>query len=69
MTVIAPSLFEAEVAAKVVVILGSVAGMEWLSARPWLASLIVTDAQEVLHTATFEQFRWHEPEDMEVVYE
>ncbi|GIV99511.1 FAD:protein FMN transferase [Roseiflexus sp.] len=68
-TVIAPSLLEAEVAAKVVVILGSVAGMEWLSARPWLASLIVTDAQEVLHTATFEQFRWHEPEDMEVVYE
>ncbi|MCS7289655.1 MAG: FAD:protein FMN transferase [Roseiflexus sp.] len=68
-TVIAPSLLEAEVAAKVVVILGSEAGMAWLTVRPWLAGLIVTETQNVLRTATLEQFRWHAPAVREVVYD
>ncbi len=68
-TVIAPSLLEAEVAAKVVIILGSQAGMAWLTVRPWLAGLIVTETQEVWRTTTLEQFRSHAPAEREVVYE
>lgn len=68
-TVIAPSLLEAEVAAKVVIILGSEAGMAWLAVRPWLAGLIVTETNDVLRTATLEQFRWHALAAREVVYE
>ncbi len=68
-TVIAPSLLEAEVAAKVVIILGSRAGREWLTARPWLAGLIVTEAREVWRTTTLEQFRWHAPAVREVIYD
>jgi thiamine biosynthesis lipoprotein len=68
-TVIAPSLLEAEVAAKVVIILGSAAGMAWLTVRPWLAGLIVTETHDILRTTTLEQFRWRAPAAREVVYE
>ncbi len=68
-TIIAPSLLEAEVAAKVVIILGSQAGMAWLNVRPWLAGLIVTETRTILRTATLEQFRWHAPAAREVVYD
>lgn len=68
-TVIAPSLLEAEVAAKVVIILGSEAGMAWLAVRSWLAGLIVTETRTILRTATLEQFHWHAPAAREVVYD
>lgn len=68
-TIIAPSLLEAEVAAKVVIILGSAAGMAWLDVRPWLAGLIVTETHDVLRTTTLEQFRWRESAAMEGIYE
>jgi Membrane-associated lipoprotein involved in thiamine biosynthesis len=57
-TVVAPSLHEAEVAAKVVMILGRRAGMLWLNARPSLAGLLVTATKDTLHTSTLDQYRW-----------
>jgi thiamine biosynthesis lipoprotein len=59
-TVVAPSLHEAEVAAKVVMILGRLAGMQWLNARPWLAGLLVTETNDILHTATLDRYIWRE---------
>ncbi|MGQ9550062.1 MAG: FAD:protein FMN transferase [Roseiflexus sp.] len=55
-TVVAPSLHEAEVAAKVVMILGSRAGMQWLNARPLLAGLLVTETRGVLCTPTLDRY-------------
>jgi thiamine biosynthesis lipoprotein len=43
-TVTAPTVVQAEVAAKVVLILGGTAGMAWLEEQPWLEALAVTEA-------------------------
>ncbi len=59
-TVVAPSLREAEVAAKVVMILGSQAGMQWLNTRPSLAGLLVTETRDMLYTSTLDRYRWRE---------
>lgn len=59
-TVVAPSLCEAEVAAKAVMILGSRLGMQWLNARSRLAGLIVTETNDILCTSTLDQYRWRE---------
>lgn len=42
-TVMAPTIFQAEVAAKVVLILGSAEGMLWLAAQADLAALLILD--------------------------
>lgn len=42
-TVVAPSARQAEVAAKVALIRGSGAGLQWIEARPELAALLITD--------------------------
>lgn len=55
-TVAAPSVAEAEIAAKAALILGSAAGLSWLQARPWLAGLLVRDDGAVLHTPTLEAY-------------
>lgn len=47
-TVIAPTASEAEIAAKVVLLLGSEAGLAWLEARPALAALLVLENGQVL---------------------
>lgn len=57
-TVIAPSTREAEAAAKTVLILGSVQGIEWLEARPSLAGLVVREAGDVVPSSRLEQFVW-----------
>ncbi|MCX7792694.1 MAG: FAD:protein FMN transferase [Chloroflexaceae bacterium] len=57
-TVVARSVTDAEIAAKAALILGSVAGLSWLHARPWLAGLLVRDDGAVLHTPTLESFLW-----------
>jgi len=44
----------------VVMILGRLAGMQWLNARPWLAGLLVTETNDILHTSTLDQYRWRE---------
>ena len=58
MTVVAPSVGEAEVAAKAVLILGSAAGKAWIEARPWLAGLLVQADGTLIRTATLDAFRW-----------
>ena len=47
-TVIAPTASEAEIAAKVVLLLGSEAGLAWLEARPALAALLVLETGQVV---------------------
>lgn len=57
-TVIASSLPLAEMAAKMVVILGSDEGLRWLNARPDLAGLLVTTDGTVIRTATLARCCW-----------
>ncbi|MEJ2353961.1 MAG: FAD:protein FMN transferase, partial [Anaerolineales bacterium] len=48
-TVIAPTVLEAEVATKVVLILGSREGLAWLGAKPNYAGLVVLEDGQVVH--------------------
>lgn len=58
-TVMAPSAYEAEIAAKVVFLLGSQEGLAWLEKRPGTAGLVVREDGEVLWSS-----RWTmEPAD------
>ncbi len=57
-TVIAPSASQAEVAAKVVLILGSSAGLEWLEAHRTLAGLVVLDDDRVLQSNRLKDYVW-----------
>ncbi|OQY89459.1 MAG: hypothetical protein B6D41_10465 [Chloroflexi bacterium UTCFX4] len=54
-TVIAPTIFQAEVAAKVALLLGSVNGLAWLEARELAARLILEDGK-ILTSAQMENF-------------
>lgn len=55
-TVIAPSARQAEVAAKVALILGSATGLRWLDEQTELAGLIVLENGTVLYSARFEEY-------------
>lgn len=57
-TVIAPTTLEAEVAAKVVLILGSEKGMAWLAERPTLAGLVVCENGDVTISERWKQYDW-----------
>ncbi len=57
-TVIAPSAIEAEVAAKMVLILGSRAGLEWLEEQSTLAGMAVLESGYVLHSRRIEDYLW-----------
>lgn len=57
-SVVGPSVAEADVAAKVLLILGSQAGMPWLEQRPSLAALAVRDDGEVLFSSRFGRHVW-----------
>ncbi len=57
-TVIAPTATQAEVGAKVALILGSRAGLEWIDARPHLAALLIRDNGEVLSSERFQDYCW-----------
>lgn len=59
-TVIAPSTHEAEVATKTAFILGSDAGLAWLTARPHLAGFLVREDGEQIRTATLNAYCWDE---------
>ena len=63
-TVIAPTASEAEVAAKVVLLLGSVAGLRWLEARPTLAGCIMCDDRVPRRSTRFHSFCWRPPEEV-----
>lgn len=49
-TVVAPTALEADIAAKVALILGSRDGLAWLEARPTLAGLLVLEDGRVIHS-------------------
>jgi thiamine biosynthesis lipoprotein len=55
-TVVAPTVLEAEMAAKVLLILGSQAGRTWLADRPNLAGLMVTENGQLHCNRSFEKY-------------
>ena len=57
-TVVARSAVEAEVAAKVALILGSGAGLAWIEQRPRLAALLVLEDGQVLASRRFDRCTW-----------
>jgi thiamine biosynthesis lipoprotein len=57
-TVIAPSVVEAEVATKVVAISGSEAGLAWLEEQPDYAALIVREDGQAMYSRTMNQYLW-----------
>ena len=57
-TVIAPTVMEAEVAAKTALILGSRAGIDWLSARHVLAGMLLLENGQQHCTEGFENYLW-----------
>jgi thiamine biosynthesis lipoprotein len=52
-TVVAPNVMEAEMAAKVVLILGSREGLEWLERRSGYAGLVVQETGAVITSRAF----------------
>jgi thiamine biosynthesis lipoprotein len=59
-TVVAPTLMEAEAAAKAVLILGSQAGLDWLEADSGLAGVLVLDNAERFYTQNMENYLWRD---------
>lgn len=55
-TTVAPTIFQAEVAAKVALLLGSRKGMKWLEMHDVLAALFVLEDGTVLKSARIEKF-------------
>jgi len=55
-TVVAPTVIEAEAAAKVAFLLGSQEGLAWLKADPTLAGLLVLDDGQVVSSQTIQQY-------------
>lgn len=60
-TVVAPTTRDAEVAAKVALILGSRAGLGWLEARASLAGLLVLDDGRIVKSSRLQNLLWSEP--------
>lgn len=61
-TVVAPNLLEAEMAAKTILLLGAESGVRWLSTRPKLAGLLVGIDGRIVRTPTLEDYRWRSGE-------
>jgi len=59
-TVIAPDAMVAEMAAKAVLISGSIHGIEWLEARPELAGMLILENGERLYSRRMDQFVWRQ---------
>jgi thiamine biosynthesis lipoprotein len=57
-TIIAPTVLEAEMAAKVILISGSQGGFAWLEARPSLAGLLFLEDGRRLYSANFDKYLW-----------
>jgi FAD:protein FMN transferase len=57
-TVVAPTVMEAEMATKVILISGSQDGLAWLEARPSLAGLLVLEDGQRLYSPNFEKYLW-----------
>jgi FAD:protein FMN transferase len=59
-TVIANSALHAEIAAKVLIIAGSRAGLAWLEAESGLAAFLVLESGHSLESARFAAYRWRD---------
>jgi FAD:protein FMN transferase len=59
-TIVAPTVLEAEAAAKAVLILGSQAGLEWLEADNGLAGLLVLEDGNRIYSRNMEKFLWRD---------
>ncbi len=57
-TVIAPSAIEAEVAAKVALISGSRAGLDWLEVNPMLAGVLVLEDGQRVYSQRMSEYIW-----------
>lgn len=57
-TVVAPSVIQAEVAAKVAMILGSKRGMEWIEARAPLAAIVILEDGQILYSNRMSYHTW-----------
>ena len=57
-TVVAPTVMEAEAAAKAVLILGSRAGLEWLAADSGLAGILVLENGKSTYSQNMEKYLW-----------
>lgn len=57
-TIVAPSVQVAETAAKMVLILGSREGLEWLEAQPSLAGLLVCEDEQVIRSRHLKHVVW-----------
>ena len=55
-TVVAPTVLEAEAAAKALLILGSQAGMAWLEANPLLAGLLILEDGQVVCNTLMQEY-------------
>jgi thiamine biosynthesis lipoprotein len=59
-TVVAPTVMEAEAAAKAVLILGSQAGLDWLEADSGLAGILVLENGNRLYSRNMEKYLWRD---------
>jgi FAD:protein FMN transferase len=57
-TVIAPTAYEAEIAAKVIAICGSEEGLAWLEEQPDYAAIIVREDGRAVYSAQMNQYVW-----------
>jgi thiamine biosynthesis lipoprotein len=57
-TVVAPTVMEAEAAAKAVLIMGSVSGLEWLEADSGLAGVVVLENGYHIYSQNMEKYLW-----------
>jgi FAD:protein FMN transferase len=57
-TVIAPDTVQAETAAKVVLILGSRAGLEWLENQPGLSALLALQDGQIMRSSRLAKYYW-----------
>ena len=59
-TVVAPTVMEAEAAAKAVLILGSLAGVNWLEADSGLAGLLVLENGDCIYSRNMKNVLWRD---------
>lgn len=57
-TVIGPDVLAAEIAAKVVLLLGCHSGLQWLDARPELAGVVVCDDSRIQYSHRLQHYLW-----------
>ena len=57
-TVIAPDVMQAEAAAKVALILGSQAGMQWLEDRPEICGVLALQDGQLLYSSRIKSYLW-----------